>query len=558
MINIINMLIKHVNTRKTYTLIFALTIFSSQYIHTKNQTIKTPKLTVVIIADQFAYHYIERLSPHFKYGVKELLDHGICYENAYHPHGNPETSPGHNAISTGTLPKDHGIVSNQWINRNNKHICYASPDQTLVDGLSDQFMLKSTNKNKHHTISLSLKQRSAIATASKLGSALWLDNKNGHFKSSRRYFEELPTWLTKFNKNQKLKPGQEIIWKTLYPENGPEYEFPQIKNYTYSALGHGLTNTPIKVFQNQTKPRNNAKNNGKNKYHEDLFFLTPQASQLIFDAAKEYINHIFEKKNNDNAILWLCLSNLDLLCHLFGPDSRESIDLVYHLDKQILNFMSFIQKKAQLKDTLFIFTSDHGIQPIPEITKAKGLPNACRIMATPLIESINKHIQKKYNLKKTVKIVKSFSMIYFYLNHELLNAYSKKTQNAIKQDIKKYLLKQPGIRHVWTKQELAQAHFEPYEKECFYQNQLYQARTGDLIYMPHPYCLITDYPTGCSHTTPYDYDTHVPLILYQKGLKHKIIREKVFIPQLPVTLARLLNLARPSASTYNILPGVTD
>jgi len=44
-----------------------------------------PKLIVVIVIDQFAHHYLPKLSPYFRDGLKLLMSRGICYENAHHP-----------------------------------------------------------------------------------------------------------------------------------------------------------------------------------------------------------------------------------------------------------------------------------------------------------------------------------------------------------------------------------------------------------------------------------------------------------------------------------------
>jgi len=35
-----------------------------------------------------------------------------------------------------------------------------------------------------------------------------------------------------------------------------------------------------------------------------------------------------------------------------------------------------------------------------------------------------------------------------------------------------------------------------------------------------------------------------------------VVADKVWIPQLPVTLAQLLGVGQPSASTYKALPGI--
>ena len=164
-----------------------------------------PKLTVVMVIDQFAYHYIPKLKPHLHAGLKELLDNGIVYSNAYHAHGVPETTPGHHAIGTGTLPKDHGAVYNQWFDDLYKKEAYAddhtpqgamlnkttpgqSPHKTQIEGLSDQFLKCVPQDWQHHVWALSLKSYPAIAMAQQKGKALWFDCLNGGFTSSSWYF----------------------------------------------------------------------------------------------------------------------------------------------------------------------------------------------------------------------------------------------------------------------------------------------------------------------------------------------------------------------------------
>src|SRR5258708_31371875 len=72
-----------------------------------------PKITIIFVVDQMAYSYIPKLRSNFQYGFKTLLDNGINYTNAYHPHGMPATATGHTALSTGTFAKDHGIIANR-------------------------------------------------------------------------------------------------------------------------------------------------------------------------------------------------------------------------------------------------------------------------------------------------------------------------------------------------------------------------------------------------------------------------------------------------------------
>ena len=47
------------------------------------RNVRPPRLTVVLVVDQFAHHYIDKLYPHLKYGLKYLIDHGVYYTRNY-------------------------------------------------------------------------------------------------------------------------------------------------------------------------------------------------------------------------------------------------------------------------------------------------------------------------------------------------------------------------------------------------------------------------------------------------------------------------------------------
>ena len=65
-------------------------------------------------------------------------------------------------------------------------------------------------------------------------------------------------------------------------------------------------------------------------------------------------------------ILWVGLSSLDYIGHIYGPQSFETIDTLYHLDRDLHSFMRCIRRAIGTKDTslyslqtmvLFLFLS---------------------------------------------------------------------------------------------------------------------------------------------------------------------------------------------------------
>src|SRR5690242_21581844 len=79
-----------------------------------------PKLAVIIVVDQFAHHYLKKVRPFLRGGLKKLLDNGVEYINAHYPHAMPATAPGQTTLNTGVEPKDHGVVVNYWHDANNE------------------------------------------------------------------------------------------------------------------------------------------------------------------------------------------------------------------------------------------------------------------------------------------------------------------------------------------------------------------------------------------------------------------------------------------------------
>ena len=520
-----------------------------------------PKVTIVFVIDQFAYHYLPKLNPFLKHGIKTLLTKGVVFDDAHHPLAVPETTPGHHAISTGTLPKYHGATYNSWINSDYKKVKYetdttshgdvfrneqpcqpgASPHNTKVDGLSDRFMQAAQGNPRFATYSFSLKMHPVIACANRQGKAIWLDGQTGEFTSSKAYFESLPSWLTAFNKKHKAALAKPLVWKTAYPYNSEAYAFPFSRDYEHAGA-------PISMINETKEP---VSISGVSP--QELFVRAPQSSQLLLLLVKKAIKQL-KSDGKDNLLLFVSLSNLDLCGHIYGPDSMECIDIIYNLDKQISNFMDFTNKAFGAKNVLYVLTGDHGVCPLPEITAKKGYFPARRILAKKLINEMNALVKEHYNLDD---FVKAYEPTFFVLDQEAIKAQSRETVRKMLHELKEYLLKQPGIKKVWTRREIARLPFQTDDLEQLYKNQLYKNRNGDLTIMMEPYSLITNYENGTSHSSPYEYDTHVPLALYRKGhIQNKRIAEKVWVPQLPHTIARLLGITKPSASPYKPLPGI--
>ena len=77
-----------------------------------------PALVVVLSIDQFRGDYLTHFRPYFgPDGFNRLLS-GAVYADCHHRHSYTKTGPGHASLLTGVHADVHGIIANDWRDRN--------------------------------------------------------------------------------------------------------------------------------------------------------------------------------------------------------------------------------------------------------------------------------------------------------------------------------------------------------------------------------------------------------------------------------------------------------
>src|SRR5688572_3482191 len=167
---------------------------------------RPPKLLVLISIDQMRGDYIDKFQHQWSKGLKRLLAEGAWFRQADFPYYNTVTCAGHASISTGTVPAVHGMVLNQWWERNNSRLVSCTDDETQklltyggpVKGvghsakqlvsttLSDELRLQGSAAPR--VVGISLKARSAISLAGhKPDAVIWLDEADGEWVASSAF-----------------------------------------------------------------------------------------------------------------------------------------------------------------------------------------------------------------------------------------------------------------------------------------------------------------------------------------------------------------------------------
>ena len=88
-----------------------------------------PRLVVGIVVDQMRYDYLTRYANRFgDGGFSRLMNEGYNFKNNNFDYIPTYTAPGHATIYTGTSPKYHGIIANDWYDREKGGMIYCVDD----------------------------------------------------------------------------------------------------------------------------------------------------------------------------------------------------------------------------------------------------------------------------------------------------------------------------------------------------------------------------------------------------------------------------------------------
>jgi predicted AlkP superfamily pyrophosphatase or phosphodiesterase len=489
---------------------------------------KPPKLVLVIVVDQFRYDYLTRFSPEYKAGIARLLSDGAVFTNANYIHFPTVTAVGHSTVLTGATPSVSGIVGNEWYDREaGKNVTSVSDDNTkllgitgdrkgssphrlLVSTVADEIKLATGSKGK--AIGISAKDRAAILPVGRTADgAYWFDG-SGNFVSSTYYFKALPDWVTRFNGSHAADRWLGKSWTAV---GNPARVFRKLGTEPGSAYYSALQSTP---------------------YHDELLETFAEAA---IDA--EQLGH-----HDATDVLTVSLSATDRIGHGVGPNAEEMHTMALATDQTIGRLIKYAEEKAGAGNVVVAFTADHGVAPMPEYLKDRNMPGG-RIPEAEVLNTLQNALAKRYGDGKWV-VGYSGPAPYFNLQliHEKNLSYIEVQEFAA--DV---LRSVPHIFRVYTRQQLMFGSLLNDMVDRRVRAGFHTERSSDIEVVSDPYWLFE--AAGTSHGTPWNYDTHVPLIIMGPGMKAGYYDDEVAVNDLAPTLSLLCNVQPPSGSSGRVL-----
>lgn len=512
-----------------------------------SEELPAPKLVVGIVIDQMRYDYLYRYYEKYQNGgFKRMLREGFnCRDHHYH-YANTSTGPGHASVYTGSSPAIHGIVGNDWYVRSlNKSMnCVAdssvsgvgtpkadkaSPRNMLVTTLTDQ--LRISNNFRSKTISIALKDRSAILPGGHTSNgSYWYDGDSGDWVTSTFYMTELPNWVKDFNSKKLASKYLSKGWETLLP----------IKSYQEStsddqAYEEGIDGNQRPVFPYKLNPS-----------EPDLVGSSPWGNKLTKDMALAAIKAENLGRGSFTDFLALSFSAPDGVGHKFGPNSVEQQDLYLRLDHELAELFDFLDQWTGKGNYTVFLTADHGVVDVPEMSTSHKIPSG-RYNWGGIQKKIKEKLASEFKGEHFILGVSSGQI---YLDKQRMKE-KMVSIDAVKDVVREAIEDIPEVANVINLHKLNQETIADYHRQL-YLNDFNAKRSGDLLLMFQP-GWIGRGKHGTTHGTSYNYDTHVPFLLFGWGIKPGETFDRTHINDIAPTVSALLHILPPSGSTGKVI-----
>jgi predicted AlkP superfamily pyrophosphatase or phosphodiesterase len=530
------------------------------------QEITPPKLVLQITVDQLRGDLPFRYQKNFTDGgFKLLMNNGVWYTEAHHPHYVTETVVGHATLATGTYPSEHGMVGNNWYDTNEENFVYSvrdenypiltpsdsepqegagsSPNTLLVPTLADQMYEASGGAAKVYSVSF--KDRAAVAMGGKKGKAFWYSTANGNFVSSTYYYQEYPQWVNEFNEQRLANQYHQKIWELLLPNRKYVNKKRKKKEEVYIDSVGGFNQTFPHIFGDSSSI-----------YFYQLLPLSPVGDSLTARFAKELI--VNEQLGEDDVTDYLSISfsSTDRIGHMFGPNSLESEDQIIRLDGILADLFSFVDEQVGLDQTLVVLSADHGTTDCiyEQLRDNKEAVEFYFERLTPTVES-ETMLMEKFGAG-TGQLVRLYYYPFIFLNHDFIKERDLPLAE-VTEVVASAITMLPGVRKAIPVKQILAGNVEGVEDFERIQRSVHPSRTGDIFIDVDDNAVLRHFRgTECAnHSTPHEKNTHVPVAFLVNGRQSSTDRRISVVDVVP-TICEIVGIKAPATASGAVLSEV--
>ena len=475
-----------------------------------------PRLVVFLVIDQMRADYVSLYGHQWTKGLRRLLDTGAYYPMAAYPYSYTVTCAGHSTIGTGNYPSTHGMIGNEWYDRERQRNVPCTEDPALTS-----IPFGGTTAAEHHgptrlavltfadelkmqasrtpTIaSVSLKARSSITFAGRPSPStyvVYLEESTGSWVTSSAYASKPWPFVDAYVKAHPVFSQYGEVWTRAKP----------VPTYLFSDAA------PMEMAPAEFPHPITSKSGKADSEFIARWRRSPLSDQYVGQLAQLLARELKLGQRPGTDMLSVSFSATDVVGHEYGPHSHELQDMLIRADEQIGNLLTLLDQLVGRDRYVVALTSDHGVALVPEqdedIVAGSG-----RMSSTALRTGINAAIESVLGPGTHITARTGPNV---YLAPGVLPRIL--STSGARESITRSIQAIEGIARAYWAPDLSSiaATDDPILRAA--RLSYFEGRSGDLMVIADPFWMAQ--ATGTTHGTPYEYDQRVPLMFAGAGIK---------------------------------------
>jgi hypothetical protein len=374
--------------------------------------------------------------------------------------------------------------------------------------------------DRSRVVSLSAKDRGSILLTGQLkGDFYWFDPVGGRFVTSTYYRDEYPAWIEAFNNRFQQSLSADTVWASTVPGEAAHLSGGDTASYERDGI-HTFFPHRYREEADTTEE------SGQFYWWE----LTPMLDAAVLDLARTAVRALELGGGEQLDYLAVSLSQTDRVGHEFGPLSREQMDNLLRLDRELGMFFDFLDDQVGTDRYLVGFASDHGSAIVPERLREMGLEGT-RLAAEDrvLMESRIGEAIREAQARAADSSTRDEDPLAYVIDRL--------------QDL-------PFFGPAYSVAQLQMTE-PPDSFRTLFRNSYVPGRMGGILSRIGieswwgENVLDWNWEYGTTHGSPYLYDRHVPFILMGSGIEPGRIDLRVATVDMAPTLAHLVGVPFP-------------
>ena len=501
-----------------------------------------PRLVVHIVVSSMRANDLVRYTNGFgDGGFKRLMREGVTFTDAEYDYALTTTESGLATLATGAQPSVHGVIGSSWwshIDNSCQKLIVDSKSQPVpfstgtiscsayrlhAPTLGDM-VLEADDLSKQVTVAI--EPTSAIILNGKRGVPYWVEHNKTYWTTSAAFADKLPVWVDYYNTHNMNNIHRMRRWT-------PVRDITQYRNCEVAVV-EGIKGRATKLLS------------GIDLTLDDTAYgrmcYTPVGNTMLLKFAAQVVAQGELGTDEHTDVLNICLDTPRYIAMTYGIESIEYEDMLYRLDATLAEFLTYIYAQAGGKDNVVVvLTSDHGTAPS---YNPQGGAERERFNHRQMEVIVNAFLGAHHG---TGNYVLGYANNALYLNQDLIIS-KKLSVEVIQEEVATFLLQLRGVSTAISATALRNTSFSEGRMRLV-QQSFFATRSGDVVIDFMPGWMVESNDYRSTSNAGYRYDRSVPLIISGGGIAPQRIERTVSIVEVAPTLANIIGVESPWASS---------